>query len=60
MLALIDGFGLSLHFQDILGEASSLLKSWNFGNGGTALKMKLYNNTLSGKPILKLKTVGEL
>ena len=28
ILALIDGFGLSLHFQDILGEASSLLQSW--------------------------------
>ena len=29
------------------------------GNCKTALKMKLYNTSLSGKPIAKLETVGE-
>ena len=80
ILALIDGFGLSLHFQDILGEASSLLQSWKrwdspedetiqyyfigkayfiVENCGRALKMNLYNTSLSGKPISKSETVGE-
>ena len=36
-----------------------LLLYFRVGNGGTALKMKLYNTTLSGKPISKSETVGK-
>ena len=80
ILALIDRFGLSLHFQDILGEASSLLQSWKrwdspedetvqyyfigkayfiVENCGRALKMNLYNTSLSGKLIFQSRKLYE-